>query len=440
MDEQRYSMDATHRTDSSSMDSGSSNFSADETYNQSLHRNMSFNSGNLSRFPVNTLPTPVSAPKTPKLNVLTSFMGFRKKKLPNTHDMKSALDKLKKLAKKAQKQQEEVLNIFQAWGTGLPDSVSRELVVNMFNMLLGPLNIGKDLGEKLSSIGTHLDELSQLEDLRAHLESELVNTQKLFHRASYKGYPAHQLQSYQVTYDTFRNEFDEVTLRYRNKLVMVLKQSLQMIFASMHDQGESELDCASLGFRLLTAFDSEPKHVVQSSIYQPLRYYTPALAPAVNEDTPDSPDNNDKPCEHCEQCQRAAAQQAAQAQAQADAQAEEASPEELSEPNNKPATRAGSERLGPSRALSPGQTKFARLSPRLSNDYKLLEGSHYTDGGHSAQDDVPIQENTRGRSLLSNAVHNSHQRGSDGAERLDNDVPQRPYSNGSVISPNPFTL
>lgn len=372
-----------------------------------VHRNMSFHSGNLSRFPLATLPTP--SPKSPKFNVLSALIPHRRKKLPNTHDVGQALEKLNKLAKKTHKQHQNVLNIFKAWGTGLPDSASRELVMNLFNMLLGPLNISKDLSAKLARIGSQLDELSLLEDHRAHLESELINTQKLYHRASYKRYPSYQLQSYQVTYDTFRNDFDEITLRYRNKLVIVLKQSLHLIFASMHDQGESELECASLGFRLLAAFDSEPKHVVQSSIYQPLQYYTPLLAPA--DDSTTSFVHDERTCVQCNHT------------------VEEPEVKPCSGIKYKTSNEPASVKV--KAPLSPGQARFARLSPRLSNDYSLnCNASHET------------SENTLGRkqsTLLSSAIFNNQKKNHDGSELGENGEYYRPLSNASIISPNPFT-
>lgn len=403
---------------SSSLDSGSESLRVTTSGQlNGVYSHMPIHSGNLSKFPLATLPNS-SSPKSGPLKLgVFSFMGRRRKKLPTTHDLGQALDKLNKQSKKTLKQQQAVLNLFKDWGTGLPDSASRELVMNLFNMLLGPLSISKDLSAKLSAIGSQLDELSLLEDHRSHLESELVNTQKLFHRASYKGYPNYQLQSYQVSYDTFRNDFDEITLRYRNKLVMVLKQALHSICASMHDQGESELECASMGFRILAAFDSEPKHVVQSSIYQPMQYYTPLLAPA-NEEAPSPSIHEDKTCVQCHL-----------------ALTETPQPEVVPrndikcKTSNEPADERNVKRV----PLSPGEARFAKLSPRLSLNLSnnISIDSLGADGN----------ENTLGnrQQSLSQGFFLNRQSGTANASKSRFGLFSRSQSNESVISPNPFT-
>lgn len=376
-------------------------------------------SSNLSKFPLAALPhSPIPKSGSLKLSMLSSLMGKRRKKMPNTHDLSQALDKLSKLSKKTLKQQQNVLNLFKDWGTGLPDSASRELVMNLFNMLLGPLSISTDLSTKLAGIGSQLDELSLMEDHRTHLESELVNTQKLYYRASYKGYPNYQLQSYQLSYDNFRNDFDEITLRYRNKLVMVLKQSLHLIFASMHDQSESEMECSSLGFRLLAGFDSEPKHVVQSSIYQPLQYYTPLLAPALD-GTPSPQIFEDKTCIQCHQAMT-----------------------ETEEPEVRPrADRKHSNELkefdrpAKNSQMSPGEARFARLSPRLSH-----EMTQNSDPNNSRENTLARGKQSS-RSLLSSAFSNNFKGRRESTQERNPyaSTSTRPLSNASIISPNPFT-
>lgn len=96
-------------------------------------------SGNLSKFPLATLPHS-AGPKSSsslKFNVFSTLLGRRKRKIPNTNDVKQAMDKFDKLSKKTLKQQQVLLDLFQVWGGSLPDSSSRELVINLFNLLLG---------------------------------------------------------------------------------------------------------------------------------------------------------------------------------------------------------------------------------------------------------------------------------------------------------------
>jgi hypothetical protein len=263
---------------------------------------------------------------------------------------------------------------------------------------------------KLRLISTQFEELCRLEEQRTQLESELQNTQKLYHRASYKGYPSYQLQSYQISYDAMRNDFDETTLRYRNKLVILLKQAMHMLFTSMADRANSEQRCVDLGYRLLESFDAEPRHVVQSSIYQSLPYYTPLVGPtSINKyhvqkqqqqqcqhdtsnyrlDHPESNNtsirksptveiSNSEKC--CERCHAAGHQQEEQQQEQKRLKSQIQVPEEGKNPENKDkikqsfeiptsnnATAISARRMN----LSPGAARFARLSRRLSTEFGL---------------------------------------------------------------------
>lgn len=298
--------------------------------------------------------------------------------------------------------------------------------------------MSKDLSAKLGAVGSQFDELCRLEDHRAHLESELVNTQKLYHRASYKGYPNYQLQSYQISYDTLRNDFDETTLRYRNKLVMVLKQSLHMIFASMHDLANSEIECSNLGFRLLAAFDSEPKHVVQSSIYQPLQYYTPLLAPSNDSRSP-SPHtpSDEKVCDNCHPTLSEITD------TEAGPKTSEYKPSILEEERASPSPRI---------SLSPGAARFAKLSPRLSTEFSLNNLSACSFEG----DENTLANRGKRSNLLTNAILNNQKGRTHGEDIIthhgNSDLTRstnrnsyaldrhRPLSNASVISPNPFSF
>lgn len=133
----------TFLTDSSSI--GSSDLS-DSVRDPATERvsglqTLPVHSGNLSKFPLATLPTsPGTASSGPlKFNVFSSFMGRRKRKIPHTNEVKQALHKLDKLSTKTLKQQQVLLDLFKDWGAGLSDSASRELIINLFNLLIGTL-------------------------------------------------------------------------------------------------------------------------------------------------------------------------------------------------------------------------------------------------------------------------------------------------------------
>lgn len=261
---------------------------------------------------------------------------------------------------------------------------------------------------KLRLISMQFEELCRLEEQRTQLEIELQNTQKLYHRASYKGYPSYQLQSYQISYDMMRNDFDETTLRYRNKLVILLKQAMHMLFASMADRANSEQRCVDLGYRLLESFDAEPRHVVQSSIYQPLPYYTSLVGPTdisdyhvqkqqqqqCQHDTSNcqldqSESNNIKKSptvetssseKCCERTHAASHQQEEKQPQQKHLKAQMQVAEEEQRPENKDkikqsfetSTSSNSTSMSALRVkLSPGAARLARLSRRLSTEFGL---------------------------------------------------------------------
>lgn len=401
-------MGAQNFDESTSRPSSSSSFTNESHQG---HGNQPLHSGNLNKYPISSLPPP--KPQSSRFNVFSFIVGKKRNRIPTTGELKQALEKLDKLTVKTLKQQQDIMEMFKYWGTGLPDSASRELVSNLGNILSGPMNMSRDLQVKLSAVAKQLDELCKLEVHRAHLETELQNTQKLYHRATYKGYPMYQLQSYQASYDALRNDFDETTLRYRNKLVILLKQSWQMVFTSMHEIAESEAECAELGFRMLAMFDSEPKHVVQSSIYQPLQYYTPILAPPtilhdeseISSSTPveQHHQREEKPylCEHCNKHKTDGKQRS-----------------------------ENMEHVTPTkRTLSAGEARFARYSPRLSNEYGL---------NREYADDEKEDENLGSRkNMLADAIMSSSKGRTTDEITTHHGNSTRPYSNSSI---NPFTL
>lgn len=352
-------------------------------------------------------------------------------------------------------------------------------------MQLEPLSFSKDMQSKLRPISAQFDELCKIEEQRTHLENELQNTQKLYHRASYKGYPVYQLHSYQISYDAMRNDFDETTLRYRNKLVILLKQTIHMLFTSMADRANSEQRCVDLGYRLLESFDAEPRHVVQSSIYQSLQPYSPMIEPTDiteysgqkkhqhngahyrlgREDSDESTSSElpavnkeifDKCCEHChaignrqEKQQNTSRQKIKMKEADKEENTENSELVETQNISHKTnMLTSGSRRLN----LTPGAARFARLSSRLSAEFGLespaisKNSPHLVDESKENKNSSQADTRFRGSEILANSSKNRsaddityhHGNLSFSNKRYDpSSSLVRSYSNASV---NPFAV
>lgn len=101
-----------------------------------------------------------------------------------------------------------------------------------------------------------------MEEQAQRVEGELKATQKLYYKANYRDFPAHQIDSYRASYETSCAELDELRLRHRNRLVSMIKQAYQVVLQQMLDSQQKQRVCAETGIRFLAAFDAEPREAL----------------------------------------------------------------------------------------------------------------------------------------------------------------------------------